>query len=295
MIPIPLTSYCKKCGQDVPVSSFCPNCRGKLASNTFRLAWCMEHHPVRDWMCWNAVMRLLLPVLGTTLLIVILLEAVLGGLNGVAMLLSGGLLVSLTGIVGMILAVMLLVFILQGEDLLDCVVDSRGIHVQQYLPQPTALKLLLRGKSPKALTDGEDIVLVASREILWKDIQRVQLWPEKNMILLYAPRWWMRVSLPCTPFTWEDALDFIRDKLGKKKAVILPDVCRQTAPAKAARFSQPSRSHQMTFEEVAAELGGQEDDPAPQKEVLPEATQELESDFVSLADVLEEIRENEKA
>lgn len=247
---------------------------------------------MRDWMCWNAVMRLLLPVLGLTLAIVILLEAVIGGLDGVAMLLGGGLIVSLTGIIGMILAVMLLIFILQGEDLLDCVVDSRGIHVQQYLPQPTALKLLLRGKSPKLMEESEELVLVASREIAWKDIQRVQLWPEKGMILFYAPKWWMRVSLPCTPFTWEDALEFIRDKIGKKKAVILPAQCRQTAPAKA-KAPRPAKTHQLTFEEVAAEFGGQEDEPA----ALPpqEITQELESDFVPLADVLEEIKESEKA
>ena len=34
----------------------------------------------------------------------------------------------------LVLALMLLVFILQGDDLLDCIIDSRGIHVQQYLP-----------------------------------------------------------------------------------------------------------------------------------------------------------------
>lgn len=294
VIPIPLTSYCKKCGQDVPVASFCPNCRAKLAANTVRLAWCVDHHPVRDWMCWNSVMRLLLPVLCATLVLVILLEAVMGGLNGVAMLLSGGLIVSLMGIMGMILAVMLLVFILQGDDLLDCVVDARGIHVQQYLPNPTAMKLLLRGKSPRMLESlGEDnLLLISSREIAWKDIARVQLWPEKTTILFYAPKWWMRVSLPCTPFTWEDALEFIRDKIGKKKSVVLPEECRQAAPAKA-KSTKPARTHQLTFEEVAAQFGGQEDEPAD----LPpqEVTGELESDFTSLKDVLKEIKESENA
>ena len=290
MIPIPLTSYCKKCGQDVPVSDFCPHCRSKLAANTVRLAWCVEHHPVRDWMCWNAVMRLLLPVLALTLLLIVLLEAIVGGLNGVVLLLGGGLLVSLSGIVIMILAVLLLVFILQGDDLLDCVVDSRGIHVQTYLPQPTALKLLLRGKSASLMAEGEEVLLISSREIAWKDIQRVQLWPEKAMILLYAPKWWMRVALPCTPFTWVDALDFIRDKIGKKKAVILPEVCRQNTPAKAKATKPARAAHQLTFEEVAAEFGGQEDEPEP---IPQEATQELESDFQSLADVLDEIKESE--
>ena len=289
---LPLTSYCKKCGQDVPVSSFCPNCRSKLAANTVRRAWCVEHHPVRDWMCWNAVMRLLLPVLGATLVLGILLEAVFGGLTGVAMLLSGGLLVSLAGIMGMVLALMLLVFILQGDDLLDCIIDSRGIHVQQYLPNPTAMKLLLRGKSPRLMAGSEEVLLLSSREIAWKDIQRVQLWPEKDMILFYAPKWWMRVSLPCSPFTWEDALSFIRDKIGKKKAVILPEECRQSAPAKA-KSAPPTRSHQLTFDEVAAEFGGQEDEPALPENVPLDSAGELESDFTSLADVLEEIKDAE--
>ena len=285
---MPLTSYCKKCGQDVPVSSFCPYCRSKLAPNTVRLAWCVDHHPVRDWMCWNAVMRLLLPVMAATILLVILLEAIMGGLEGVAMLLGGGLLVSLTGIMGMVLTVMLLVFILQGDDLLDCVVDARGIHVQKYLPEPTALKLVLRGKSPRMLDamGDENLLLVSSTEIAWKDITRVQLWPEKNMILFYAPKWWMRLALPCTPFTWEDALDCIREKIGKKKAVTLPEICRQAAPAKAK--AAPKKAHQLTFDEVAAEFGGQSSEPA-----LPEnVAGELESDFTSLEDVLQEIKEN---
>ena len=285
---MPLTSYCKKCGQDVPVSSFCPYCRSKLAPNTVRLAWCVDHHPVRDWMCWNAVMRLLLPVMAATILLVILLEAIMGGLDGVAMLLGGGLLVSLTGIMGMVLTVMLLVFILQGDDLLDCVVDARGIHVQKYLPEPTALKLVLRGKSPRMLDamGDENLLLVSSTEIAWKDITRVQLWPEKNMILFYAPKWWMRLTLPCTPFTWEDARDCIREKIGKKKAVTLPEICRQAAPAKAK--AAPKKAHQLTFDEVAAEFGGQSSEPA-----LPEnVAGELESDFTSLEDVLQEIKEN---
>ena len=285
VIPIPLTSYCKKCGQDVPVSSFCPNCRAKLAANTVRLAWCVDHHPVRDWMCWNAVMRLLLPVLGATLALVILLEAVLGGLSGVAMLLGGGLIVSLLGIMGMILALMLLVFILQGDDLLDCVIDTRGIHVQQYLPEPTALKLLLRGKSPRLLDSlGEDqLLLVGQREIAWKDIQRVQLWPEKTMILFYAPKWWMRVSLPCTPFTWADALSFIREKIGRKKAVVLPTECRQDAPAKAKSARAKAAAEDLPPM------------PIPEEEIPPEVTGELEGDFTSLEDVLQEIKESEKA
>ncbi len=274
---MPLTSYCKKCGKDVPVGSLCPDCGSKLAPNAVRLAWCVEHRPVADWMCWNAVIRLICPVLGMTLLLVILLEALMGGLTGVAALLSGGLLASLLGIIALLLAGMLLVFILQGEDLLDCVIDGRGLHVQTYLPRPTALKLLLRGKSPRLADSGEEMLLLSSREIGWKDVRRVQLWPEKTMILLYAPRWWLRLPLPCTPFTWEDALAFIRDKIGRKKDVILPEECRQAAPARV-KSAKPAKTKQLTFEDVPP------DDPV---------TGELEGDFTSLQDVLEEIRESE--
>lgn len=243
-------------------------------------------------MCWNAVMRLLLPVVGATLGLLLLLEGIAGGMNGIAAMLSGGLIVALLGIMGFVLTAMLLVFILQGEDLQDCVIDSRGIHVQTYLPEPTAMKLLMRGKTAR-MHHGESMLLVGQKEIAWKDIARVQLWPEKTMILLYAPKWWMRVALPCTPFTWEDALSFIREKIGRKKAVILPEECRQDTPVKtkAAKPAAPARSRQLTFEEVAAEFGGQEYEPA-----LPENVgMDPEDGFTPLGDVLQELKDAENA
>ena len=287
---MPLTSYCKKCGQDVPVSSFCPNCHSKLAPSTVRLAWCVEHHPVRDWMCWNSVMRLLLPVLGATILLLLLLEGLMSGLAGVMSLLGGGLIVTLLYITCLLLSAMLGVFILQGEDLLDCVIDARGIHVQVYLSHPTALRLLLRGRSPRLLAQmGDDaLLLLSSREIAWKDIQRVQLWPEKTMVLFYAPRWWMRVALPCSPFVWQDALDFIRDKIGKKKAVILPEECRQSTPGKAAP-ARGSKARQLSFDDVAEDVLPAM--PIPEEEVLPGSAPEAEGDFTPLTDVLQEIKE----
>lgn len=287
---MPLTSYCKKCSRDVPVSDRCPDCGAKLPANTVRLAWCVEHTPVKDWMCWNAVLRIVLPVLGTTLLLTIGAEALIGGLNGLTLLLSGGLMPTLTGLLIGLLAVLLLVFILQGDDLLDCVIDAAGLHVQQYLPAPTPLRLLLRLQSPRRMAEAgeENMVLIASREIAWKDVRRVQLWPEKTLLLIYAPRWWMRVSLPCTPFTWPEALGFIRDRIGKRKDVILPPECVQTAPPKA---KPPKKTKQLSFEDIPPQ-------PIPEEEVPPaDWTQEGEKpgDFTPLSDVLEEIRRSENA
>ncbi len=260
---MPLTSYCKKCGQDVPVGDFCPECHGKLAANTVRLAWCIDHAPVRDWMCWNAAFRLISPVAAAVLMLLLLLECILGGF-GHAMLLLGSLLTGLMGLTVLLVAVLLLVFILQGEDVQDCVIDSKGIHVTTYLPEPTRLKLLLRGKSPVIPEDG-GMALVQQQEILWKDIRRVQLWPEKTLLLLYAPTWWMRVALPCTPFTWVDALDFIREKIGRKKDVVLPECCRQVGNT-APKPRKPQREQQLTVEDVYIPA-----QPIPPEEVPPEA------------------------
>ncbi len=262
---MPLSSYCKKCGQDVPVGDFCPYCNSKLAANTVRLAWCIDHAPVRDWMCWNAVMRLVLPVIGMAILVVVVLEALLGGLSGIGLMLPS-LLVSLAGLVILLLSVLLLVFILQGDDVQDCVVDARGVHVTTYLTEPTKTKLLLRGKSPRLL-DGQEnpgAIPVAQKDIVWKDIARVQLWPEKTMMLFYAPAWWMRVALPCTPFTWVDSLDFIREKIGKKKNVILPPECRQGQESKP-KSAKPQREKQLAMEDVYVPPM-----PIPPEEVPPE-------------------------
>ena len=282
---MPITAYCKKCARDVPPGDLCPHCGGKLAKSALRVAWCADHTPVRDWMSWNAVMRLVLPVLLAVLALILLLEGLAGGLEGIAALLRGGLLFSLLGLLALTAAGLLLAFILQGDDLQDCVVDGRGVHIQQYLPEPTALKLMLRLKSPRLLErydPTEGILLIGQKELLWKDIARVQLWPEKTLILLYAPAWWMRLALPCTPFTYEDCLTFIQEKLGRKKGVMLPaELAAPPAPkpAKAA----PIKTQQLSM----ADIPPAAEPPAPS----PEA--EKPEDFVPLSDVLAEIREQE--
>ena len=280
---MPITAYCKKCARDVAPGDVCPHCGGKLAKSAVRVAWCADHFPLRDWMCWNAVMRILLPLLGMVFLLMLVLEAITGGLMAVDTLLRGGLLFALLGILIIAAALMLLTFILQGEDLLDCVVDGRGVHIQQYLPHPTPLKLMLRLKPASLLEQydpEEGILLIGQKEILWKDIARVQLWPEKALILFYAPAWWMRLALPCTPFTYEDCLTFIQEKLGKKKDVKLPAELLLPAKPKAEK-PKPQQEEQLSF----ADLPAPEPAPAP----------EQEGDFIPLEDVLKEIQENENS
>ena len=285
-----ITSYCKKCGQDVSVGDICENCGAKLAKTSVRAAWCVEHEPVKDWINWNSAMRILLPLVAVVLVMILLLEGLAGGAEAVEALLRGGLVLSLLGLMMTVTAVLLLLLLLQGEDWLDCVVDSKGIHVSCYLPHPTPVKLMARLRSPKLMQqiDPEDeipMVLISQQDLSWKDIARVQLWPDKTLILFYAPSWWMRLALPCTPFTYEDSMAMIREKLGRKKTVVLP--AELIAPPKVkepkAAKAKETKTEQLSFADV----------PAPAEESYTEPEPEAESGFVSLADVLEEIKENE--
>ena len=233
-----LTAYCKKCNREVEPGDICPICGTKLAKTATHAAWVLERNPVRDWMSWNAILRWLLPASLAVLILALILEGISGGLAGVERLFLGDFPIILLTLLGGLLMIVLLALMLQGKELMDYVVDSRGVHVTRYLPYPTAVKLLTRLKSPTLLRevdpDAETPILrLDSQELSWRNVARVQLWPEKCYVLFYAPAWWLRVSVRCTPFSWEDALYYVRDKLGKKKAVELPEHLRVQTPTKA--------------------------------------------------------------
>lgn len=282
-----ITAYCKKCRQDVPMGETCPLCGGKLAKSAARVAWCVEHTPVEDWLCWNAAARIMLPAYAVVLATILLLEGLSGGVAAVQRLLQGGLMLSMGLLVLLSAFVLLLVLHLQGDDLLDCVVDSRGVHVQQYLMEPTPLKLLLRLRSPGLMAQADasgptPLVLIGQKELAWKDIARVQLWPEKSLILLYAPTWWMRLALYCTPFTWEDALAYMRDKVGRKKNLLLPRELVAPPKPKAAKSKAAPTPSPVP-----------EPSPEPPQPEPFQAAPEQPQDFVPLTDVLAEIKAGE--
>ena len=222
-----LTAYCKKCGKEVDAGELCPFCGTKLGKTAAHAAWCVERRPVADWISWNAVMRLLLPAALAVLALVLLAEGISGGSAAIEKLLVSGFPLVLAILLATILFMVLLVLALQGKELADYVIDSRGIHEVHYLPKPTALKLITRLKSPALLagTDRENpaaVLRLGEKHLAWRDVARVQLWPEKCMILYYAPSWWMRIAVVCTPFSWDDAMGLTREKLGKKRKIRLP-------------------------------------------------------------------------
>lgn len=220
-----ITAYCKKCQEDVPLGDRCPHCGSKLAKSSARVAWCVTHTPVEDWLCWNSVARIFLPAWLVVLLAILLPEMLTGGAAALEQVLTGSVMLSMVLLLLLCALGTLLVLHLQGDDLIDCVVDSKGVHVRRFLPHPTPMKLLLRLRSPRLIREmeeGEDAVLISTRDLPWKSMARVQLWPEKRLVLLYAPHWWMNLALYCTPFTWEDTLAYMRDKVGRKKDLLLP-------------------------------------------------------------------------
>ena len=269
-----LTAYCKKCGREVEPGEVCPRCGTRLGKNAAHAAWCVERRPVADWMYWNSVTRLLLPAALLILLLVLLAECLAGGTGAAEQMITSGFLPVLLILLGGALALVFAALLLQGKELSDFVVDNRGIHETRYLPNPTRLKLIARLKSPARMDEAgpERIVKLSERDLPWKNVARVQLWPEKCMILFYAPGWWLRIPVICTPFSWEDTTDMIREKLGKKKKVRLPASLVQPAAPRAGRSAgrQETFVRQMRMEDLEP-AGPEEQPPAdgPEPEPLP--------------------------
>ncbi len=222
-------------------------------------------------------MRVLLPAGVAVLLAVLLAEGLAGGPEAVERLLRTGFPVTLLILLLTAVAIVFLLLLLQGRELADVVIDSRGVHETRYLPDPTALKLLARLKPPSLLKDADSsaavpLVKLGERHLPWREVSRVQLWPEKCVILFYAPAWWLRIAVVCTPFSWTDALSMIREKLGRKKKVLLPPTLT-VAPAPAARRAKPAARPVPAVEEALEQLRMEEAEP-PAPDPLPEAEDE---------------------
>ena len=253
-----LTAYCKKCKREVAAAEICPSCGSRLGKTAAHAAWCVEKTPVKDWMSWNSVMRLLVPAGLVILAVVLTAEGLSDGTAAVEQLIRNEFLTILGVLLGAVLAAVTLLLALQGKELADYVIDNRGIHEVRYLPNPTPLKLLARLKSPALMKNADPeapvpVLKIGETDLAWKDVARVQVWPEKCMILFYAPGWWLRIPAACTPFVWQDAMDFIRNKIGKKKAIRLPASLVVSAPA-AVRRAKPRAQLVPEVEEAIEQI-----------------------------------------
>ncbi len=185
-------------------------------------SWCVDRIPFLDWLCWNACMRLLLPVFFLIILLVPLSEYLSGGGPALEALLTGRFFPTVLGLFVLSVIAAALFLILQGPDVLDCSADSSGIHVACYLPRPTVVKLLARFRSPDLEAGDDGMVLISRRDLPWSSVRRVQLWPGRTTVLLHERGAFASLAVPCTPFSYESLLGMIRSRLGKNQAVRMP-------------------------------------------------------------------------
>ena len=177
-----LTAYCKKCAREVDVGETCPFCGTRLGKNAAHAAWCVERIPVKDWMSWNALMRILLPAALVILLLVLLAEGIAGGLTAVEKMLVSGFPAVLLILLGSILVLAFAALLLQGKELTDYVVDSRGIHEVHYLPNPTPLRLIVRMRSPSLLRETESGGAAPLLKLSEKDTMEIPVNINENYI-----------------------------------------------------------------------------------------------------------------
>ena len=239
---MPLTCFCKTCGREVPVGEICSVCCEKLKPASARLYWESTRLPVLDWMCWNAILRIALPVYLATNVVIILLEFAVGGLRAVEALLA-----SAYGRIALLSLVLLLLgtgltLLLRGRETLCCWLDQRGLHVAVRLENLTPLHLLARGL-PSNLAQRQregQPQKVSETQVKWREVQRIQLWRQRGMILVYAPRYWQRLALPWPYETWQEAVEEIGMRLGKRKENVLRDISRKAKkrPRLTTRFGK---------------------------------------------------------
>ncbi|MEA5146580.1 MAG: hypothetical protein VB041_11145 [Candidatus Limiplasma sp.] len=224
---MPYHNYCKKCNQEVPVGEVCSHCGAKLTRSGERLSWTVERKPVQDFFCWNAMLRVVVPVTGLVLGVTILLEALAEGANGVQNVFLQGFfwLVLLT--LGILLALTWLILLLQGKETVHCVLDSKGVHTHVYLLSPKPLRLYARFTTPQAAfalacghTEGmgEDYLCIRRTDTAWGSIRRYALWPETGTIILYSPSFWSVAHLRCpSQEAYGQALAYVHKKAPKTK------------------------------------------------------------------------------
>ncbi|MBQ6175124.1 MAG: hypothetical protein IJK28_10920 [Clostridia bacterium] len=241
-----LSAYCKKCGRETVPGGVCPVCGGKLGpAHAF---WRVNQVPVRSWVSWNAPMRLILPCAGIIFLALLLAEAASGGADAMNAFLSGGIPTVLLCILIGIMTVTGLILFLQGRHTCEISADKSGITMRVLLSNPDALRLLAHFRSPKLMEDSrlrmEYGLLLEERRMSWKDVSRVQLWPEQGTVLLYAPRWWLRMAVPCDSEGWQEMSALITEKLGKDRHAHIPAALRPKE--KAGQRKKPAASSRRT-------------------------------------------------
>ena len=210
---MPLMNYCKKCKAEVPSGDACPFCGAKLTKTGERLSFGGEHIPVRDWFCWNAMLRIVVPVIALVLLLTIVIEGALDGMRGIASVFLQGFFLTLLAVFGVLLLCTWLALALQRRDWVHFVLDAKGVHAFTYLKEPTKAALRVRLLNEETIArlqaENEDqlvegLTLICRSELAWTDVKRVRFWAEASTVLFFRPRWWQAMYVRCSAEEFAD-------------------------------------------------------------------------------------------
>ncbi len=217
---MPVVAYCKKCKKEVPLSEMCMSCGKKLPKNSERMSWFYANIPLKDWISWNHVMRIFIPLLAILFVVIIFVEWLSKGTEGLQALFSQGIIFTFLGINLLVVLLVLLLLFLQGKETIQFIIDQKGIHAYTFLAKPTKLKWVLRLQPiPKKNGERDLTAPVAQRHLLWAEIKGIGLWPDKWKILLYSPKFWLALPIHCTPVNYEEVLQYMAEKLNKKSKI----------------------------------------------------------------------------
>lgn len=222
---MPYTNYCKKCNAETQSAETCPRCGAKLAKATERLAFTVERVPVRDWFSWNAMLRVVVPVIGLVLLATVLTEAFARGGQGVQSVFVQGFFWTLLGALGFLLLIILVLLGLQGREVVRYVLDGRGAHAYVYLRDPKPIRFYARLTTPQAAEALQAAVpeamagcrFIRRSDIAWAQVRRIGFWHETNTILLYRPSYWLALCIRCTEGGFGEAQAHVLKKTPRKK------------------------------------------------------------------------------
>ena len=221
---MPIMAYCKKCKQEVEPASLCPLCGQKLPNGSLRISWTYTYSPVKDFLSWNSILRVGIPALVLLMLTVISVELIRKGFIGVELLFAQGFANLMLLLAGLLIAFALSVLLLKGRVSANYVLDQKGVHVRIFQEKPSLILRLFHsfpGKEDTGLS-GENLRLLEEKHMPYAFIKRVGLWPDRDKILLYNPRFFLAQPIHCLADTYDDCLRFLYEQVKKRKEVMLP-------------------------------------------------------------------------
>ena len=222
---MPYTNYCKKCNTETPPTDSCPHCGAKLTKAGERLAFTVARVPVRDWFSWNAMLRVVVPVIGLVLLITVMIEAFARGGQGVQSVFVQGFFWTLLGALGFLLLLTLALLTLQGREVVRYVLDGRGAHAYVYLKNPMPMRFYARFTTPQAAQALQaaapealaGCLFIRRTDVAWAQVRRIGFWRETHTILLYQPTFWLALCIRCGEADFAEAQAHATKKAPKKK------------------------------------------------------------------------------